>query len=87
MNRDALFATEWAAAGLAWNYKKRRGEQTPADRQAYAKAEDEAREAKRDLWADPEPIAPWDWRRGKRSVPSATEVPNPTVSPQGELPR
>lgn len=45
-------------AGLAWWYR------------AYAKndraleaAESEARAAKRGLWSEKDPVAPWDWRR------------------------
>lgn len=48
-------------SGLAWVYRK------------YAKGyghlyafESEAKAAKRGLWADPDPIAPWDWRKAKR---------------------
>ena len=28
--------------------------------------EREARQAKKGLWADPEPVPPWEWRKGKR---------------------
>lgn len=49
-------------SGLAWVYRK------------YAKGyahlysfEDEAKAAKRGLWIDPYPVAPWDWRKAKRS--------------------
>ncbi len=51
-------------AGIAWHYKQFENEQTPADRQAYAGAEDAAREAKIGLWSDPHPIPPWDFRHG-----------------------
>lgn len=51
--------------GLAWHYKKYEGEQPPEDRAAYASAEVEARGAGRGLWADPAPVAPWDWRHRK----------------------
>jgi len=30
-----------------------------------AKLEFEVRSAKRGLWADPDPVAPWEWRRQK----------------------
>ncbi len=32
----------------------------------YAAAEVEAREARRGLWVELEPVAPWEWRRAKR---------------------
>jgi endonuclease YncB( thermonuclease family) len=51
--------------GLAWHYKAYAREQSPADRQSYAAAEDVAHERKRGLWADPAAIPPWDFRRPK----------------------
>ena len=54
---------EQAKAGMAWHYKEYEREQTPADRELYAKAEDEARKARRGLWVDPEPIEPSQFRR------------------------
>lgn len=51
---------ELVRAGLAWWYR----EYAPND--ATLKAlEDEARAAKRGLWADPNPTPPWDFRRKK----------------------
>jgi endonuclease YncB( thermonuclease family) len=54
-------------AGLAWHYKQYAYAQTPADRQAYAAAEDAAREAHIGLWADPHPVQPQDFRHGTQS--------------------
>jgi endonuclease YncB( thermonuclease family) len=51
--------------GLAWHYKAYAREQSPADRQSYAAAEDAAHERKRGLWSDPAAIPPWDFRRPK----------------------
>jgi len=48
--------------GLAWHYKKYEKEQSPEDREAYAQAEAEARSRRTGLWADPDPMPPWDWR-------------------------
>jgi len=48
---------ELARAGLAWHYVR----YVPRDKE-LARLEAEAREAKRGLWADKEPMAPWDWR-------------------------
>lgn len=36
------------------------------DSAAYTEAEARARTSGRGLWASPDPIAPWDWRRGER---------------------
>ena len=57
---------EQIRAGLAWHYKKYQDEQTPADRELYSEAEIEAREAKRGLWYDAEPVPPWEYRQIKR---------------------
>lgn len=51
---------ELVKAGLAWH--DRRESQDPA----LAKAEHEARQARRGLWSDQNPIAPWVWRLGHR---------------------
>lgn len=59
---------EQVRAGLAWHYKYYQDEQSPEDRRLYADAETEARSARRGLWADPGPIPPWDFRRGKRGT-------------------
>ncbi len=48
---------ELVRLGLAWRYE------------AYSKdaallaAQNEAKAARRGLWADPAPVAPWEWRR------------------------
>jgi len=55
---------ELVKAGLAWHYRKY------SKSRKLAQFEAAAREAKRGLWADPNPIAPWAWRRGVRSSPS-----------------
>lgn len=48
--------------GMAWHYKQYAREQSKEDQREYAEAEDEAREAKRGLWKDVEPVAPWTYR-------------------------
>ncbi len=48
---------EMVRLGYAWHYVK-----YSSDR-ALAEAEEEARAAKRGLWKDRLPVAPWDWRR------------------------
>ena len=46
--------------GLAWHFK--RFDNTPT----YAQAEEEARAKKIGLWKDPNPIPPWEFRKGKK---------------------
>jgi endonuclease YncB( thermonuclease family) len=53
--------------GLAWHYAKYAGEQSLSDRRMYAETEQAARSARIGLWADPSPLAPWDYRRRRRS--------------------
>ena len=49
--------------GLAWWYREYACEQTPADRLTYEGAELEARDARRGLWRDPNPLPPAEWRK------------------------
>jgi micrococcal nuclease len=51
---------ELVRAGLAWWY--RRYARSDAELQ---RLEIEARETKRGLWADPNPVPPWTWRKQK----------------------
>lgn len=57
---------EQVKAGLAWHYKRYEIEQTPEDRVRYANAEDRARHEKLGLWADRNPIPPWEYRKMKK---------------------
>ena len=57
---------EQVKAGMAWHYKEYEREQSPEDREAYARAEDEARTARRGLWVDADPIEPSEFRREER---------------------
>ena len=57
---------EQVSSGLAWHYKKYQGEQSQADKIEYSEAEVDARDAKRGLWQDPDPIPPWEFRKSKR---------------------
>jgi endonuclease YncB( thermonuclease family) len=57
---------EQVASGMAWHYKKYQGEQSQADRVEYSEAEVDARDTRRGLWQDPDPIPPWEYRKSKR---------------------
>jgi len=49
--------------GLAWFYRQYERELSAPDQQSYARAEEEARSSRAGLWADKQPIPPWDFRR------------------------
>lgn len=48
-------------AGLAWHYKQY------SKNSMLSVLEAEAREEKAGLWADKNPVAPWEWRKSKRT--------------------
>ena len=52
-------AAEMLKAGMAWHYKQHNKSAE------YAELEQEAQKAKRGLWADKNPVAPWEFRRQK----------------------
>ena len=54
---------EMVREGLAWHYKQYAEDQFPGDRGLYAQAESKARSSRVGLWAYPDPIQPWVWRR------------------------
>ena len=51
---------EQIRSGMAWVYDK-----YVVDRSLYG-LQDEAKRARRGLWADPEPVPPWEWRQSRR---------------------
>ena len=65
---------EMLKAGFAWHYK--RFDSTPA----YARAESEARTAKKGLWADKNPIRPEQFRHSDRAVSHANVEVTPNTS-------
>lgn len=64
---------ELVAAGLAWHYKAYEQEQTLSDRRAYAEAERVAQESRVGLWADGDPVPPWEFRRQAREQSAARD--------------
>ena len=54
--------------GMAWWYRQYAKEQTPKQRGQYEFAEVEAKAKGVGLWREPEPVAPWEWRRQKREA-------------------
>lgn len=61
---DRRICLEMVAEGYAWHYKQYSKDQE------LAKAEKEAREAKKGLWVDPDPIPPWEFRKKKKNKPN-----------------
>jgi endonuclease YncB( thermonuclease family) len=57
---------EQVKAGMAWHYKFYEDEQTPEDRELYARAEAEARAARRGLWQDSNPTEPYQFRQEEK---------------------
>lgn len=58
---------EQVKRGFAWFYKKYQNEQSLQDRLDYLNAQEAAETSKVGLWVDKEPIAPWDFRKNRRS--------------------
>lgn len=58
---------EQVKRGLAWFYKKYQNELVLEDRLDYLHAEESAEKSRVGLWIDKEPIAPWDFRKSRRS--------------------
>ena len=50
-------------AGMAWWYRYYADDQSEGDRGRFESAEREAIARKWGLWADPDPVPPWVWRR------------------------
>ncbi|WP_299754396.1 thermonuclease family protein [uncultured Pontibacter sp.] len=59
--------------GFAWHYKAYSKDQN------LANAEADARRFKRGLWQDPNPVAPWDFRKEQRSGKSSPSTANAPI--------
>ena len=54
--------------GVAWWYRYYAKEQTPEKRGQYEFAEFGAKAKRVELWQEPEPVAPGEWRQKKREA-------------------
>lgn len=54
---------EQVKAGMAWWYRYYKKQQPPNDQMDYEAAEDNAKANRLGLWAEPNPINPYEWRR------------------------
>lgn len=57
---------EQLRAGMAWWYRYYANTQPVADRASYEAAENAARSSGTGLWSEPNPVNPYDWRKGMR---------------------
>ncbi len=58
---DKHINVEMIKTGMAWHFKRYNKDES------LAKAETEAKEAKKGLWAKESPMAPWDYRKENKS--------------------
>ena len=68
LDDERELSCEMIKAGYAWHYKQYNNDKE------LGKMEQEAREARRGLWADNKPMAPWEVRRLKRQGQSTKEI-------------
>jgi endonuclease YncB( thermonuclease family) len=52
--------------GMAWHYKQYANEQSIEDRHKYSQAEETTKDSRVGLWAEPQPVPPWVWRKNNR---------------------
>ena len=62
--------------GMAWFYRRYRGDLPAGAREPYAAAEQVARTAGRGLWGTPEARPPWEFRRRGRDTQRPRESPD-----------
>ena len=62
---DREINLEQLRAGYAWWYRAYALEQSQDARASYERAEIEARQERRGLWLDANPVPPWAWRRAQ----------------------
>lgn len=75
-------AAELVERGLAWVRR------AYAPSSALIPMEETARRARRGLWADPDPVPPWVWRKTRRSSSSgATQGKSPRIPPDCSVKR
>lgn len=61
--------------GFAWHYKRHMWDQDEEDRNKYAEAEEAAREQKLGLWADENPVPPWQFRKDEEFIKQGSDKP------------
>lgn len=56
---------EQLRAGMAWVFTRYANELPRVRRKQYTESEKQAKGERRGLWADAQPVPPWEWRRDK----------------------
>lgn len=62
-------------AGMAWWYRDYAKEQSVADRRLYEQAEQQAKTQRLGLWADKNPLPPWDFRHARAGADLDQQCP------------
>jgi len=75
---------EQLKAGLAWFYRQYANELSEPDRKSYEAAESEAKTAKRGLWKDANPTAPWEFRHPGKPI-SDTDGAGSSAQASGQI--
>lgn len=76
---DQWINLEMVQDGFAWHYKQY------SQSTELAKAEDEARENKKGLWADKDPMPPWEFRHGGMNTAKKDPKGNYVSSKNGQV--
>ncbi len=84
VSRDGVnFNLAQLEAGLAWFYRAYEMDLPRTERSRFDQAEQEARTARRGLWRDASPLAPWDYRASRREGGAARRPPEPRADTAG----
>lgn len=78
---------EQIRAGMAWHFKRYQHEQTAQEQELYDRSENEARSARRGLWADSKPVEPWVVRARQRDFRPEVSETQPAIVPSREPPQ
>lgn len=55
------------AEGLAWHFVRYAKNQPLDERTGDSSSEADAREGRRGLWSEPDPVPPWEWRKAAKA--------------------
>lgn len=73
IDENTILNKELVRAGFAWQYRQYSNDDE------YAALESEARAAHKGLWADNDPIAPWEFRKSRKAAPARHKKKNEPV--------